>query len=391
MNMRAIPTSESEVGDVVRQARADGNPLEIRGGGTRRALGRPVQAASTLSLEALTGVTVYEPGALTLIARAGTPLSEVEETLKSGGQRLAFEPMDHRALLGSDGEPTIGGVVACNISGPRRIQAGACRDSLIGVRYVDGAGEIIKNGGRVMKNVTGYDLVKLMCGSWGTLGVLTEVAFKVLPAHEREATLSVGGLSTAEAVGVMSDALGSPFDVTGAAHLPDRNGAPQTIIRVEGLARQVDYRLERLREIFANCSDLKVLDGDDHHDLWRRVRDVVRFQDSTRSVWRLSVKPSDAVAIESALRDDLDADAMFDWGGGLIWVEVPDHDTARTAEVRAIVARFGGHATLVRAPETVRAFVDVFQPQIPGLASVSRAIREKFDPDNILNPGRMTA
>lgn len=203
--------------------------------------------------------------------------------------------------------------------------------------------------------------------------------------------MSVGGLSTAEAVGVMSDALGSPFDVTGAAHLPDRNGAPQTIIRVEGLARQVDYRLERLREIFANCSDLKVLDGDDHHDLWRRVRDVERFQDSTRSVWRLSVKPSDAVAIESALRDDLDADAMFDWGGGLIWVEVPDHDTARAAEVRAIVARFGGHATLVRAPETVRAFVDVFQPQIPGLASVSRAIREKFDPDNILNPGRMTA
>src|SRR6056297_949309 len=232
------PASEADLSDIVRDARG---PLRIRGGGTRN-LGAP-SAGEVLETGGLSGISLYEPGALTLVAGAGTPLAEVEAALAAENQRLPFEPMDHRALLGTDGEPTIGGVVAANVSGPRRIQAGACRDSLIGVRFVDGAGTMLKNGGRVMKNVTGYDLVKLMAGSYGTLGVLMEVAFKVLPEVEAQASVVLSGLGPHQAVEAMAMALSSPFEVSGAAHLP---GAGRTVLRLEGFTASVAYRADRL-------------------------------------------------------------------------------------------------------------------------------------------------
>jgi glycolate oxidase FAD binding subunit len=218
------PKSENALAEAVKAAAAKKTPLHIKGGGTRAGLGAGV-TGEVLNTTGLKGVSLYEPGALTIVAAAGTPLETVEKTLAKENQRLAFEPMDHRALYGTNGKPTIGGVVAANVSGPRRIQAGACRDALIGVRFVDGEGTVIKNGGRVMKNVTGYDLVKLMAGSHGTLGVLTEVAFKVLPMPETSALVSVAGLGACRAVEAMSAALTSPFDVTGAAHLAGRRRA----------------------------------------------------------------------------------------------------------------------------------------------------------------------
>ena len=271
MSANVSPATEAEVAEAVQVARKRAEPLEIRGGGTRRGLGRPVQAAATLELAGLSGIASYDPGALTLVAAAGTPLGVVEEALAAEGQRLAFEPMDHRPLLGSRGEPTIGAVAACNVSGPRRIQAGACRDSLLGVRFVNGSGQAVASGGRVMKNVTGYDLVKLLCGSWGTLGVLTEVCFKVLPTPERAATLVLEGLETEEAVAAMSRSLGSPYEVTGAAHLP---GDPaRTLLRVEGFSGQVDYRLDRLGRMYASTPS-RTVEGADHDRLWRVVRNA---------------------------------------------------------------------------------------------------------------------
>jgi len=222
------PVTEAELSEIVGSATG---PLRIEGGGTRT-IGRPVDGA-VLSTAGMSGIALYEPGALTIVAQAGTPLADVEAALAAEGQRLPFEPMDHRPLLGTTGESTIGGVVAANVSGPRRIQAGACRDSLIGVRFVDGTGTVIKNGGRVMKNVTGYDLVKLMAGCWGTLGVLSEVAFKVLPAPEAAAAIMIDGPSDLQAVEAMATALGSPFEVTGAAHLPAHG---RTMLRIEGVA-----------------------------------------------------------------------------------------------------------------------------------------------------------
>ena len=372
-----IPSDESELAAAV--AGASG-PVRVAGGGTR-AVGMTA-AAEVLSTAGLRGIVLYEPGALTLVARAGTPLAEVEAALAVEGQRLPFEPMDHRALLGTEGDPTIGGVVAANVSGPRRVQAGACRDSLIGVRLVDGAGTVVKNGGRVMKNVTGYDLVKLMAGSHGTLGVLTEVAFKVLPETAARATLILRGLEPARAVEAMSAALTSPFEVTGAAHGPWDAGEDATLIRIEGFEASVDYRAARLRELLVRFGEVDIeRDPARISGIWRQVRDVLPLASREGDVWRMSVKPSDTAALVEAVAP---AECLLDWGGGLVWaLAVPETD------LRARLGRFGGHATLVRAaPETKRA-LGVFHPEPAPLAAIAAGLRRKFDPRGILNPGMM--
>jgi glycolate oxidase FAD binding subunit len=359
-------------------AMADG-PLRVRGGGTRP-VGRPVEGTD-LSVAGLSGVELYEPGALTIVVRAGTPLAEVEALLAAENQRLPFEPMDHRALLGTEGVPTIGGVVAANVSGPRRVQVGACRDSLIGVRFVDGAGQILKNGGRVMKNVTGYDLVKLMAGSRGTLGVLTEVAFKVLPETEARATVMIDGLSEHQAVEAMAVALGSPFEVTGAAHLPGSD--PVTLLRLEGFAASVQYRVGRLSELVAPFGAVRAeTDPEKVRDLWRQVRDVMPFAEKPGDVWRVSVKPTDGPDIAARAGGE----TFFDWGGGLVWALVPEG-----TDLRERLGAFAGHATLVRAAEETRARIAPFHPEPAPIAALSEGLRKRFDPRGILNPGLMSA
>jgi glycolate oxidase FAD binding subunit len=371
------PASEVELSEAVATAKA---PLRILGGGTRP-VGRPV-AGEALSVAGLAGVELYEPGALTIVVKAGTPLAEVEAILARENQRLPFEPMDHRALLGTTGEPTIGGVVAANVSGPRRIQAGACRDSLIGVRFVDGTGTVLKNGGRVMKNVTGYDLVKLLAGSRGTLGVLTEVAFRVLPDTETQANVVIEGLSPHQAVEAMSTALGSPFEVTGAAHLPGGE-TPRTLLRLEGFAASVAYRTERLSTLLAPIGAVRAeTDPDAVRAVWRGVRDVEAFAGKPGDVWRISVKPSDGPDIAALTQGE----AVFDWGGGLIWASVPEG-----TDLRARLGAFAGHATLVRASEDTRARIAPFQPEAAPIAALSEGLRRQFDPRGILNPGLMAA
>ena len=368
------PETEADLAEAIAGA---GGPLRIVGGGTR-GIGRPV-AGEVLSLAGLAGITLYEPGALTLVARAGTPLAEVEAALAAEGQRLPFEPMDHRALLGTAGVPTIGGMVAVNASGPRRIQAGACRDSLIGVRFVDGRGDVIKNGGRVMKNVTGYDLVKLMAGSFGTIGVLSEVAFKVLPRPEMAASLRMEGVDDEAAVRVLCAALGSPFEVSGAAHVP---GGPGVMIRVEGFAASVSYRVAQLRALLAPYGDVVVeTEPEAVNAGWKRVRDVEAFAGGPGDVWRISVKPTDGPRAAAAIGA---REAMYDWGGGLIWALVPEgHD------VRPALAGIGGHATLIRAGAETRVALPVFPPEPAPLAAISAGLRAQFDPRGILNPGLM--
>ncbi len=371
------PANETELSEIVAAA---AGPLRIVGGGTRP-IGRPL-AGEALSVAGLSGVELYEPGALTIVVGAGTPLADVEAVLAKENQRLPFEPMDHRALLGTDGAPTIGGVVAANVSGPRRIQAGACRDSLIGVRFVDGTGTILKNGGRVMKNVTGYDLVKLLAGSWGTLGVLTEVAFKVLPDTETQANVVVEGLSPHQAVEAMSTALGSPFEVTGAAHVPGGE-TPLTLLRLEGFAASVAYRTERLSTLLSPFGNVRAeTDIAAVRAAWRAVRDVEAFAGVSGDVWRISVKPSDAPDIAALAQGE----AIFDWGGGLIWVCVPEG-----TDLRARLGAFAGHATMVRASEDTRVRISPFQPEAAPIAALSEGLRKQFDPRGILNPGLMVA
>ncbi|MFT7592810.1 MAG: glycolate oxidase FAD binding subunit [Paracoccaceae bacterium] len=366
------PENEAELAEMV--AAAVG-PLTVRGGGTR---GVSV-AGDELSTAGLSGLSLYEPGALTLVAGAGTPLAEIEAVLAADSQRLAFEPMDHRGLLGSAGEPTIGGVVAGNVSGPRRVQVGAARDFLLGVRFVDGTGQVIKNGGRVMKNVTGYDLVKLMAGSWGTLGVISEVAFKVLPVPPTQATLRLEGLDFVGAVRAMSAALGSPFEVTGAGF-----DGSAVLIRIEGFAESVDYRAGRLADLLAPFGAVsRVETTDQSAAIWKAVRDVGAFHGVPGDVWRISVKPSDAPALVARLDTD---NVVLDWGGGLIWALMPEG-----RDLRALTGPFDGHATLVRASDDTKARLGMFQPQSPPLEAISAGLRARFDPRGIFNPGLMSA
>ncbi len=367
-------SGEAELAEAVRDARG---PLVVRGGGTRD-VGRPV-AGDAIDLSGLSGIRLYEPGALTLAAGAGTPLAEVEAALAAEGQRLAFEPADWRGLLGTAGAPTLGGMVAANVSGPRRVQAGACRDALLGVRFVDGTGAIVKNGGRVMKNVTGYDLARLMAGSWGTLGIMTEIGLKVLPAPESAATLVVEGLDDARALQAMTAALQSPFDVSGAAH-----GAMGTLIRVEGFAQSVAYRAERLAKVLAPFGAVEVeRDAGRIAAMWAAVRDLAPFHGTAGDVWRFSAKPSEAPGLLDDLRRrGLVEQVLYDWGGGLVWVE-----TAPGGDLRP--DGLSGHATLMRASAQTRARVAPFQPDPAPVAALAAGLRARFDPRGILNPGRM--
>lgn len=388
-----LPGAEGEVAEAVRAARADG-PLEIAGGGTKRGLGRPTQTAATLSLGRLTGITLYEPAELVIAAKAGTPLAEVEAALAEGGQRLPFDPPRLSALWGGDpARATIGAVVAANLSGPRRVHAGAARDSLIGVRLVNGRGEIVKNGGRVMKNVTGYDLVKLMAGAFGTLGVLTEVTFKVLPRPETEATLVFAGLADADAVACLSAGLGSPWEVTGAAHIPAADGRPaETLLRMEGFEGQMAYRAQALAGHLAAHGAPPVLRGEASAARWRAIGELDPLGDvAGRAVWKLSTAPARGAAVAAALRGAGISRLFLDWGGGLVWAACDPAGDAGAGAIRAALAPHGGHATLMAGPEEVRASVEVFHPLPAPVMALTRKIKAAFDPDRVLNPGRMYA
>jgi glycolate oxidase FAD binding subunit len=384
------PGTEAEVATAVLEARAVKAPLSIEGGGSKSGLGRPVQTGRTLSLKGLSGITLYEPSEMVIGAWAGTPLAEVRKTLDDRGQMLAFEPPDYRALLGATGEPTIGAVASCGHAGPRRIMAGGARDSLIGVRFVNGRGEIIKNGGRVMKNVTGLDLVKLQAGAFGTLGVLTEVIFKVIPKPERVATLVLEGLDNAQANRAMATALQSPFEITGVAHEPGNilPGDRMTYFRIEGFAEQITYRTGELRKVLAAFGRLEPLGGTWPAKFWSHLRDGGQLvEHGLPYVWRCSVAPDKG----ALFAQNTGGAAYFDWGGGLVWLGFKEADTMLADSIHAAAARHGGYATLVKAPDEFRARVNVFQPLDPAVQKLQAGLKASFDPDGILNPGRMYA
>ncbi len=387
-----VPNSESEAAEAVRAALVLAAPLRIEGGGTRAGLGRPSQSAASLSTRALTGITLYNPAEMTLVARAGTTLAEVEAALAEKGQMLPFEPMDPRPLWGASGEPTLGGLVASALAGPRRVQAGGVRDALIGARFVNGEGEIIKSGGRAMKNVTGLDLVKLHCGAMGTYGLLTELTFRLLPRPPARATLAIEGLDDARALAALSTALGSPFEPSGAAYLPARGATPaRTLIRLEHRAESIAYRSAELTKLLAAFGAAKRLDEAEADALWRDVRDARAFAaPDARAVWRVATAPSRAAACVAAVRAQLTIEHVYDWGGGLVWIACGAAGDAGASVIRGALAG-GGAATLLRAPDAARATVDVFQPQAAGLARIDEAVRARFDPQGVFDPSRMRA
>lgn len=400
------PQTRDQVVEAVAWAVAEGAPLEVVGRGSKRELGRPVQAAHSLDLSQLAGITLYEPEELVLSARAGTALAEIEAAIDAKKQMLAFEPTDLGPLLGrTPGDASIGGVLACNLSGPRRIKAGAARDHFLGIKAASGRGELFKSGGRVVKNVTGYDLCKLLCGSYGTLAVMTDVTLKVLPRPEKTYTVLLLGLDDRQALAAMTRALGSPHEVSGAAHLPASQaarsevsyvsgaGAGVTALRLEGPGPSVEYRCAALRRELADLGATEELHSRNSIALWRELRDVRPFVGQTdRIVWRLSVAPSDGPGVVAAIAAGGGVgEAIYDWGGGLVWLALPATGDGGAAQVRGAVAAAGGHATLMRAPLELRAAAAVFQPQDAATAALTARVKDSFDPQRVLNPGRMYA
>jgi glycolate oxidase FAD binding subunit len=398
------PRDAKEVEDAVQWALGEGKALEIVGHGSKRGIGRPAQNDLTLDLSGLSGVTLYEPEELVLSARAGTPIAEIEALVASKGQQLAFEPIDYGPLLGGPaGRGTIGGVLAANLAGPRRIKAGAARDHFLGFAAVSGRGETFNSGGRVVKNVTGYDLCKLMAGSWGTLATMTGVTIKVLPQPETEATVIVRGLDDGAAVRAMAEAMGLPCDVSGAAHLPASaasdiqvaGGAALTALRLEGVGPSVAHREAALVAAMKAHGEVGSCDESVSRTLWRTIRDVIPFAASRttvdRPLWRISTAPAQGAALAQAIAARADAEMIYDWAGGLIWVMLAAPDDAGTALVRAAVKAHGGHATLIRAAAALRAATDVFEPQDAAMASLTKRVKASFDPKAVLNPGRMWA
>ncbi|HVY14673.1 MAG TPA: FAD-binding protein [Rhodopila sp.] len=395
MTATMAPADEDGIVAAVAEAAAAREPLLVQGNATKSAMLRPVQAARTLSTAGLSGISLYAPKELIISARAGTPLREVEAALSEAGQHLIAEPPDLTDLLGgADAPQTLGGIVATNLSGPRRVAWGAMRDHVMGIRAVTGRAEIIRSGGRVLKNVTGLDLCKLLTGSHGTLGVITEITLKVLPAPEATGTLVLPGLDAAKAVALLSDALGSPYGVSGAAWLPadaaSRIGAakqPVALVRIEEFQPSVAYRIARLRDQFA-VPGASVLDTEESRVLWRSVRDA-RPLPGGEAVWRVSVRPSAGPVVLEAVQR-FGVDGFLDWGGGLVWLTGPATPAAHLA-IEAVVTKMGGTWTLMRAPDALRGSVRVVPDEVAPLARIRQAVKAAMDPAGILNPGRLYA
>ena len=364
------PTTAAEVAEIV----AAGRPLEVVSGGTKRSVGRVRGAEAVLSLAALNQVVDYAPEELVLTAQPGVSIATLEALVAAHGQMLPFEPPHLERLLGADGQATLGGVLAANLSGPRRIRAGAARDHVLGIAAVTGRGEIIKAGGRVVKNVTGYDLSKLIAGSWGTLAVLTEVTIKVLPAPRAEASLLLSGLDARRACAAMALAMNAPLEVSAVAHLPHEADGAVTAFRLEGFAASVAARSESLASLLRAYGTPEILDPGLSRALWARVREIEMFQGDPRPLWRLSVPPADGWRVGEALPGD----AIYDWAGGQVWLA----SEAAESQVRAAVRALGGHAVLFRGDGRA------FEPVDGALARLTDRVKAAFDPNGVLNPGR---
>jgi glycolate dehydrogenase FAD-binding subunit len=399
-----------DAGDVeaaVRAAISSEQPLEIIGHGSRRQIGQKMATNAVLDLSALNAVTAYEPNELIITLQAGAPLADVLSLIDSKNQQFAFEPMDTAPLLGILDPGTIGGMIAAGLAGPRRIKAGGARDHLLGAHAVSGFGDSFKTGGKVVKNVTGYDLCKLLAGSWGTLAVMTEVTLKVMPRPESERTLVLRGLDDLTANRAMTAALGSPFDVSAAAHVPssalrtevsglDQLGSPReavTLLRLEGIPASASHRAASLAKSLAPFGKVQITEDAASTEVWRSIRDVLPFAAKgplgAWPVWRIVCPPAAGGALGQALARATGGDIIYDWGGGLIWAALPPKPDAQATLVRRRVDAAGGHAMLLRAPEDVRRNVDVFHPQEAGLAALGERVRQSFDPKAILNRGRM--
>jgi glycolate oxidase FAD binding subunit len=390
------PNETKDIEDIIRDAAHGGRTLELAGSGSRRAFGRSASCDAVLDLGAFSGITVFEPEELVLTCGAATSMAEIEAALASSNQQMAFEPPDLGPLWGRPvGEGTLGGALSIGLGGSRRVSAGAPRDHFLGFKAVNGHGEAFAAGGRVVKNVTGFDLPKLMAGAFGMLGAMTEVTIKVLPRAEETKTVAFMGLPEAIGLRGLVDAMSGPFQVTAAAFLPQGladDARTATLLRLESIPQTVAASTVELRELLAPFGgEFRLLDMGASLPLWKAIGAGAWFADSGAPVWRLSIPPSRAAAVGMALTRAGVGRHYYDWGGAAVWVEGTYGIDLGAAAIRRVVRRVAGHghATLMRAPTGLDENVDPFEPMAPPLAALTHRVKTQFDPRGVLNPGRM--
>ncbi len=399
-----LPRDDNDLAEIITKASADKTRLEIIGEKSKRSIGRPMRVEHTLSTRQLAGISFYSPDEMVISVRAGTSLSMVEHTLRHEEQQLAFEPLDYGPLFGlKTGQGTIGSVVSCNLSGPRRISHGAARDAVLGIHGVNGRGEFFQNGSRMLKNATGYDLGRGLCGSWGTLCVFSEIVLRVIPRFETSVTLILQGLDDQLAINALCDAMACPHEVTGAIHLQEKPASllsnsqtaglkgSLTAIRLENFAAAVKTRSARLRTLLSCYGDVMEINEEQSLAFWQEIRQLGFISRSRTPVWRISTAPKNGPVLVSEIERIVPTSAAYDWSGGLVWLEVPDSSDASASDIRRSLAHLGGHATLVRAADDIRMRTEVFHPVPGALGRLTRGIKNSFDPNHILNPGRMYA
>ena len=402
MNNSWQPENADQLLDAIRLAVAEGQSLNVRGQGSKQGFGRPIITSQNLDICGLKGITAYEPSELFMTANVATTIAEIKAVLRQNNQQLAFEPPNMEVLYRNDeggDSGSIGGSIACNLAGPRRIQVGAARDHFLGFSAVSGRGEIFKSGGTVVKNVTGFDLSKLLAGSFGTLAVMSQVTFKVMPAAEKTRTILCLGLEDSQAINILAAALGSFNEVSAAAHLPSYAasrsrvkqvsdlGVGVTAIRVEGPLGSVEHRCKAITNLISEFGQIDELHSHNSNLLWREVSDVGMLLGDGQ-VWRLSVPPMDGANTVKKILSSINANIFYDWGGGLIWLSSEDPKISAKI-VREAIKPGGGHATLIRAESSIRGEALVFEPQSDALNNLTVRIKKGFDPNKILNPGRL--
>jgi glycolate oxidase FAD binding subunit len=390
MSTLAIQT-EKELAELVR---ARTQPLEIIGHGTKREYGRSAETPDLLDLSAFSGIVSYEPGELVITAKAATPLSEIQSAIAEKRQRLGVDPADWGPLFGvGENAGTIAGALSADTSGSARVRFGAARDHLLGFRAVNGFGEIYKAGGRVVKNVTGFDLPKLVCGAMGTLSALTEVTLRLVPAAPASATVAIKGVSANEAFPLLRRIWSSPLEATGLAYIPDcmsakftelgAIGAGCALIRVEGASMPLKDKLVMLHALTGHPEAPSFESGD---AVFRKIGSGAPYAGNDLDVWRIAVPPGQAGDVARALAGTL---WFSDCAGGLFWIGISSTDEILAAKLRQIAVRAKGYARLMRASPETRAKIAVFRPEDPARAALTRAVKAAFDPKGIFNPGRM--
>ncbi len=407
-NSTLFPTNEKEASDLIKQFYKSNTPIEIVGSGSKRTIGKPLQVSKALSLSKINGITEYLPEELFIKVKAGTKISQIEEKLKKNRQQLAFEPINFGYLFsGISDYGTAGGQVACNISGPRRFKVGSLRDHILGFRGINGRGEIIKSGGKVVKNVTGYDLSKLMCGSYGTLVALTEIVFKVLPAPKESKTIVFHNLKLESSCDLMNSVLGSSSDVSGSVYLPIepvcpgcsmnvektfklndlKYGGSFTAIRIEGTSKSIDERTQNLMKIVKTFnSNISILETHQSELFWEKIKNLEFFSSSKNNIVRIVIPPSECVKLVYQLSNKFKY--YLDWGGALIWVEACDLTEEMFESIRKKVVRLGGYITMIKNSKNLPYVEEVFTINRDRF-NISQNIKKSFDPKGILNPGKM--